>query len=103
MVAYKPTAHEIKNQTIKDLVFVMSEVVNYLQVGNPLNHSKCMSIFKTIDFLEMIVSVISMKNLHIQSNSNAYYEELLHFGCKSVSHLITKLPSLEEKLIDKVF
>lgn len=37
---HKPTTHEIKNQTIKDLVFVMSEVSTYLENGDPLNQSK---------------------------------------------------------------
>ena len=32
-VFIKPTAHEIKNQTIKDLIFVMSEIANYLPSG----------------------------------------------------------------------
>lgn len=34
---HKPNSHEIKNQTIKDLIFVMSEVANYLKQGDPLN------------------------------------------------------------------
>jgi len=51
----------------------------------------------------MIVSVISMKNLHNESIHNSYYEELLHFGCKSVTNLITKLPAVEDKLVDKIF
>ena len=56
-----------------------------------------------LDFLDMIISVISMKNIHNESSFNSYYEELLHFGCKSVTNLITKLPSIEEKLIDRIF
>ena len=36
-MGYKPSPHEIKNQTIKDLIFVISEVANYLKVGEELN------------------------------------------------------------------
>jgi len=39
-VPHKPTPHEIKNQTIKDLIFVISEVANYLPEGEQLNQSK---------------------------------------------------------------
>lgn len=39
-VIKKRTAHEIKNQTIKDLIFVMSEVSTYLPDQDPLNLSK---------------------------------------------------------------
>ena len=51
----------------------------------------------------MIVSVVSMKNLHSESLHNAYYEELLHFGCKSLASLLPKVPDLEEKLLDRIF
>ena len=51
----------------------------------------------------MIVSVVSMKNLHAEASHNHYYEELLHFGCKSVTNLIVKVPSLDGKLLDKIF
>ena len=37
VMGYKPSPHEIKNQTIKDLIFVISEVANYLKVGEELN------------------------------------------------------------------
>jgi hypothetical protein len=36
----KPTVHEVKGQTIKDLIIVMSEVANYLKKGDALNQSK---------------------------------------------------------------
>ena len=100
----KPTVHEVKGQTIKDLIIVMSEVANYLKQGDALNQSK--TSFNTncvLDFLEMIVSVIGMKNLHADSGFNSYYEELLHFGVKSVMNLITKVSTVEENLLDKVF
>ena len=32
--------HEVKGQTIKDLIIVMSEVANYLKEGEALNQSK---------------------------------------------------------------
>jgi hypothetical protein len=50
----------------------------------------------------MIVSVIGMKTLHSDSGFNAYYEELLHFGCKSLVNLLTKVSYVEEALIDKI-
>lgn len=64
----KPTVHEVKGNTIKDLIIVMSEVANYLKQGEPLNKSKPPHQYNSvIDFLEMIVSVIGMKNLHSDS------------------------------------
>jgi hypothetical protein len=56
-VFIKPTAHEIKNQTIKDLIFVMSEIANYLPSGQSLNQSKSLILIENIyiDFLETIV------------------------------------------------
>ena len=63
-MGYKPSPHEIKNQTIKDLIFVISEVANYLQAGEDLNQSKISLINNRLDFLEMTVAIISMKNLH---------------------------------------
>ncbi len=102
-MGYKPSPHEIKNQTIKDLIFVISEVANYLRVGEELNQSKISHLNNPLDFLEMTVSVISMKNLHQESSHNTYYEELLHFGCKSVTNLITKVPTVSEALLDKVY
>ena len=44
-MGYKPSPHEIKNQTIKDLIFVISEVANYLRVGEELNQSKISHFF----------------------------------------------------------
>lgn len=44
-----------------------------------------------------------MKNLHQESVHNSYYEELLHFGCKSLAKLIPKVQSLDDKLIDRIF
>jgi hypothetical protein len=44
-----------------------------------------------------------MKNLHNESSHNTYYEELLHFGCKSVTNLITKVPSVSDALLDKIY
>lgn len=40
-VVHKATVHEIKNQTIKDLIFVMSEIACHLPLGDSINHSKC--------------------------------------------------------------
>lgn len=39
-IVKKATAHEIKNQTIKDLIYVMSEVAQYLPNGDAHNQSK---------------------------------------------------------------
>jgi hypothetical protein len=39
-IVHKATPHEIKNQTIKDLIFVISEVANYLPEGEQMNQSK---------------------------------------------------------------
>lgn len=104
-MGYKPSPHEIKNQTIKDLIFVISEVANYLKAGEELNQSKISHVNtnSNLDFLEMTVTVISMKNLHQESSHNTYYEELLHFGCKSVTNLISKVPSVSESLLDKIY
>ena len=44
-----------------------------------------------------------MKNLNHQSNHNTYYEELLHFGSKSVTNLIVKVPAINEQLIDRIY
>jgi len=102
-VPHKPSVHEIKNQTINDLIFVMSEVSCYLPSGDSLNQSNKIAINYCIDFLEMIVSVLSMRNIHQESSAHSYYEELLHFGCKSVANLIPKLPKIDESLVDKIF
>jgi hypothetical protein len=56
-----------------------------------------------VDFLEMTVSVIGMKNLHHESFYNSYFEELLHFGCKSVANLINKVPLVSDAMIDKIY
>jgi hypothetical protein len=64
----------------------------------PLTINQCL-----LGFLEMIVSVVSMKNLHIESIHNHYYEELLHFGCKSVINLAAKVLHIDDKLLDKIF
>lgn len=45
-MGYKPSPHEIKNQTIKDLIFVISEVANYLKAGEELNQSKISHVNK---------------------------------------------------------
>lgn len=63
---------------------------------SPLNNA-------SIDFLEMMVSVIGMKNLHAESSHNSYFEELLHFGVKSVINLMIKVQKVDESLIDKIF
>jgi hypothetical protein len=99
----KPTVHEVKGQTIKDLIIVMSEVANYLKEGEALNQSKHAFTNNLLDFLEMIVSVVGMKNLHSDSGFNSYYEELLHFGVKSLANLMTKVPHVEDSLLDKIF
>jgi len=99
----KPTAHEVKNQTIKDLVFVMSEVAQYLPSGEPLNASETLFVTNTdVGFLEMMVSIVSMRSLHAESAHNAYYEELLHFGVKSVGGLLAKAPGVDDKLLDRI-
>jgi hypothetical protein len=51
----------------------------------------------------MIVSVVGMKNLHSDSGFNFYFEELLHFGVKSLVSLLKKVPKVDENLIDKIF
>jgi hypothetical protein len=51
----------------------------------------------------MIVSVVGMKNLHSDSGFNFYFEELLHFGVKSLVNLMTKLSRVEDNLLDKIF
>ena len=39
----KHNAHEIKNQTIKDLIFVMSEIAKHLPSGDSHNQSKSLA------------------------------------------------------------
>lgn len=59
-----------------------------------------------IDFLEMIISVLSMKNLHQSDYATSYYEELLQFGVSSLASIIDKLPNealTQTALIDKLF
>ena len=68
-----------------------------------MNQSKYAFTNNHLDFLEMIVSVVGMKNLHSDSGFNSYYEELLHFGVKSLANLMTKVPHFEDALLDKIF
>ncbi|TNV87999.1 hypothetical protein FGO68_gene14880 [Halteria grandinella] len=95
-VPRKHNAHEIKNQTIKDLIFVMSEIAKHLPAGDSHNQN----------FLEMIISVLSMKNLHQSDYATSYYEELLQFGVSSLASIFDKLPTValtQTALIDKLF
>jgi hypothetical protein len=53
-----------------------------------------------IGFLEMIVSIFrSIKQ------DSFYHEELLHFGCKSITNLLLKFPGVppQPALLDKLF
>jgi len=52
------------------------------------------------DFLEMIVGVLSIRNIHNQYNN----EELLAFGAQSISNLIPKIKQgeLKASLVDKI-
>lgn len=83
----------------------MSQVADYLKEGDQVNLSKPSFPLNnaSLDFLEMIVSVIGMKNLHVESAHNTYFEELLHFGVKSVVNLMIKVKKVDDTLIDKIF
>lgn len=50
----------------------------YLHQDSEVNH----------DFLEMIVDVLSIRNLHRPNSNN---EELLTFGAQSITNLIPKI------------
>lgn len=43
-----------------------------------------------------------MKNLHSDSGFNSYYEELLHFGVKSLVNLLAKISKIEDQTLDKI-
>jgi len=63
----------------------------YLHQDSEVNH----------DFLEMIVEVLSIRNLHRPNSSNA---ELLTFGAQSITNLIPKIKQgkLQSGLVQKI-
>lgn len=80
-----------KFHTAKDLLFIQSELSSYLKQDNIINY----------DFLDMIVSVLSIRNIH---NPYLYNDELLLFGTKSVTNLIPKVKKgdFKPELLDKI-
>lgn len=61
-------------------------------------------MFTYIDFLEMIVSIVSIRQIHQSRGYQAtQFEELLLFGSKSISNLLTKIEQPTDALIDKIF
>jgi hypothetical protein len=81
-----------KFHVAKDLLFIQSELSEYLIEESPINH----------DFLDMIVSVMSIRNLH---SEHMHHDELLLFGAKAIVNLIPKVARgyLTAELLDKVF
>ena len=51
------------------------------------------------DFLEMIVTIMGIKNIHNNFKNNT---DLLNFGAKSIINLIPKISDLKIELVDKI-
>jgi len=76
----------------KDILFILSELSNYLPAQSEVNG----------ELLQIIVQIMSIKNVHKVNKHNA---ELLLFGVNSITNLIPKVTQdqLTSKLLDKMF
>ncbi|CDW84473.1 small subunit processome component 20 homolog [Stylonychia lemnae] len=83
----KQSVHETNQETLKDIIYIMSELTHYLKEGDKLNEA-------------------SLKSLHTdfssQTNSTTFYEELLLYSVKSICSLLQKSPSVSKDQIEKI-
>jgi hypothetical protein len=75
----------------KDLLFILSELSGYLEAGSPV----------CLGFLEVIVQIMSIRQLHSSSKSN---DDVLSFGARCISMLIPKVGegALKAEVIDQI-
>lgn len=80
-----------KFSSAKDMLFVLSEISNYLSSNDPINN----------DFLDMIVQIMAIKNIH---KVNQHNSDLLSYGARSITNLIPKVPEgqLSAALLDRI-
>lgn len=80
-----------KFSVAKDMLFVLSELSNYLNKYSVVNG----------ELLDIIVQIMTIRNIHKASKTSS---ELLLFGVNCITNLIPKVKQeqLPRKLVDKV-